>query len=409
MTFDIQFDYRFDSNDFFTDERRAILEQAGDIWSAYIQDEFEDIPAGETLRFDIDDEPQEVTLDEPIDDVIIFVSSVDLDSNALTLGEGGFFAREVAAERVEERILGDDFEPWLGTIEFNSNAADSFYFDSTPETDEDIPADRQDFLSLSLHEIGHILGIGISPAFNSQIDDDGAFIGANSLALNDGQPIPINEDGDHIEEGFSLDPDADALLDLSFTFGERNLPTDLDLAILADIGYEIVAYDDEPVFDFYQFEKDLHFYTADVNERDVTVDKSANGELDYRLEDVGFRALASDRDSLTGETIEGVSPVYRFFDTQSGEHSFTIDEAERDNIRANLGDRVFEGIAYYAFESPPEDINTIPLYQGLNSATGSFIYSTDSDDLDGFDNTIGTSDFDVTADDAIAYYVIESL
>jgi|GEM_PF-3343444 len=407
MTFDIKFDYRFDSENLFTDERKAILEQAGDIWSAYIQDEFEDIPAGEILSFDINGESQEVTLDEPIDDLIVFVSSVELDSDELTLGEGAFYAN--GAERIEQRITGDDFEPWLGTIEFNSAAVDNFYFDSTPETDDDIPFDKQDFLSLSLHEIGHILGIGVSPAFKVQIDDNGEFVGTNSVALNNGQPVPLDEDEDHIEESFSLDGNADALLDKTFTFGDRNLPTTLDLAILADIGYDVIAYDDEPVYHFYQFEKDLHFYTNDRNERNITVERSANGELDYRLEDVGFRTLTSDQDSLTGEAIEGVLPVYRFFDTESGEHSFTIDEAEKDNIRANLGDRVFEGVSYYAFESPPEDIDTAPLYQAFNSATESFIYSTNSDDLSGFTNSTDSSQFDIEADDAIAYYVIESL
>ncbi|MGD1922505.1 MAG: hypothetical protein ACFCAD_28590 [Pleurocapsa sp.] len=77
MTFDIEFDYRFDEAGFFTSERKVILEQAADIWSSYIQDEFTSIPAGETLKFTIDGKEKEVTLDEPIDDLIIFVSSVD--------------------------------------------------------------------------------------------------------------------------------------------------------------------------------------------------------------------------------------------------------------------------------------------------------------------------------------------
>ena len=408
MSFDIKFDYRFDSNNFFTDERKAILEQAGDIWSSYIQDEFEDIPAGELLTFNIDGEEQQVTLDEPIDDLIIFVSSVELDSNALTLGEGAFYANYAEGSIEEQRILGDDFQPWLGTIEFNSASADNFYFDSTPETDDDIPFDKQDFLSLSLHEIGHVLGIGISDAFKAQIED-GEFTGTNSVGLNNGQPIPLDEDDTHIAEGFSLDADADSLLDKTFTFGERNLPTALDLGALADIGYDIIAYDDAPVFHFYQLEKGFHFYTADLNERNVTVEKSDRGELDYELEDVAFRTLMSDKDSLTGETIEGVSPVYRFFDMESGEHVFTIDEAEKDALNEDLGSYVFEGISYYAFESQPEDIDTVPLYQMFNSDTESYVYSTNSEDLDGIRSSEGLSPFDVEADDAIAYYVIESL
>ena len=46
MAFQIQFDYRFDTNGFFNDSaRRATLEAAGQIWSDLIQDEFDNVAA----------------------------------------------------------------------------------------------------------------------------------------------------------------------------------------------------------------------------------------------------------------------------------------------------------------------------------------------------------------------------
>ena len=41
MSFSIKFDYRFDTEGFFDNpEKREVLEQAAQIWSYYIQDEF---------------------------------------------------------------------------------------------------------------------------------------------------------------------------------------------------------------------------------------------------------------------------------------------------------------------------------------------------------------------------------
>ncbi|GJE72962.1 hypothetical protein CHKEEEPN_4523 [Methylorubrum podarium] len=40
--------------------------------------------------------------------------------------------------------------------------------------------------------------------------------------------------------------------------------------------------------------------------------------------------------------------MYRFFNAKTNGHFFTISEAERDQVRANLPDFRYEGIAFYA-------------------------------------------------------------
>ena len=404
MTFDIKFDYRFDESNFFTPERKAVLEKAGEIWSFYIQDEFEAIEAGEELKFAIDKTAREVTLDEPIDDLIIFVSSVKLDSDRATLGEGAFFASYTIGSDREERIIGDDFQPWLGTIEFNTTVEDRFFFDPTPATDDDIPLNKQDFLSLSLHEIGHVLGIGIAPRF-SRLVKNGEFTGTASVGLNESQPIPLGKFENHVKEGFSLDVNSDPLLDESFTFGERTLPTDLDLAILADIGYEITAYDRTPVYRFFQSEKGFHFYTSSDIERQNVVERSAEGELQYDYENVAYNVLASNKDRLTGAEIEAASPVYRFFNTDTGAHLYTMDENEKDFVIDNLDNYIFENEAYYAFETPTEDIETVPLYRMLNTQTGSHLYTTDSNEFNFIKDNF--SNFQVEGNGGVTFYVLE--
>lgn len=409
MAFDIKFDYRFDEADFFTDERKVILEQAADIWSSYIQDEFKSTPAGEVLRFTINNVEQEVILDEPIDDLIIFVASVNLEeSDSFTLGEGSYFADFVIGSERAARIEGDNFEPWLGTIQFNSAAVDNFYFDATPESDDDIPFNQQDFLSLSLHEIGHVLGIGIAPIFIDQVENQ-TFTGTQSVALNNNQPIPLDSDNIHIEDHFSLDNDSDALLDKFFTFGERNLPTNLDLAILSDIGYDIVAYDAIPVHRFFQYEAGFHFFTADDNERENVIERSIDGELKYTYESVAYRGLSTDKDILTGEKIEGALPVYRFFNQDTGAHLYTMDENERSNIVQNLDNYSFDGISYYAFESEPQNIETVPLYRLYNTISLSHLFTTDNNEFDTITNDSNFSHFNVEGNEGITYYVIDSL
>lgn len=244
MVFKIQFDYRFDNAGFFdSPQRRQLLEAAAQIWSAYIGDEFADIPTGETFKVPLSSlsgtfQPS-VILNQPIDEILIFVYSLPLSSGSTTLASGGPFGSFIVGSDRDLRFNGSDFEPWLGTIYFNSSA--NFYFDSTPETD-DVPADKIDFLSVAIHEIGHVLGIGASQAFNNQINGQ-QFAGAISTAINGGQPIPLSEDLGHIQEGYTIDPNSEALMDVSLSSGERTLPTQLDLALLADIGYQIAELD----------------------------------------------------------------------------------------------------------------------------------------------------------------------
>ena len=400
MSFNIKFDYRFDNANFFTPKRKAILEQAGNVWSSYIQDDFTSIPAKETLRFWINHSEQKVVLNESIDDVIIFVSSVNSNSDSLTFGEGSFYADFANGSDREKRIIGKDFEPWLGTIEFNTNAVDNFYFDSTPKTDNDIPPDKQDFLSLSLHEIGHILGIGTSKAFADQIQD-GKFVGRKSVILNGVQPIPLDADRNHIQDGFSLDPRRDALLDKSFTFGERNLPTNLDLAILSDIGYDIFPRTE--VYRFYRYDRGFHFYTADPNEQKVVKELGEAGKLPYTYEGVAYDVL----DTLTGEKIKNSAPVYRFFNKVSGAHLYTIDENEKNYIRQNLSYFSFEDVAYYAFDSQPKNIDTIPLYRMFNTQTGSHLFTTDRNEFNVLSET--QPQFQIEGNGGVTFYVLEPL
>ncbi len=252
MVFNIEFDYRFDTNGFFADAAsKATLEAAADIWESFIQDEFTNVPAG--IQFSVQNpqtgQLETVVLTSEIDDLLIFVgaSSTPFGDEAMdhALAAGTFNGVDAAGSVFSTRLNSSNFEPWVGNISFDSSpsfsdGAPSFwFFDSTPDTSNDIPAGSVDFLSTALHEIGHVLGIGSAPIF-LELGAGASFVGANALALEGGTPIPLDSDLDHVESGFLSD--GQPVLMAGANPGGRRLLTEVDLAILADIGYEIPGF-----------------------------------------------------------------------------------------------------------------------------------------------------------------------
>ncbi|MBL1175027.1 CARDB domain-containing protein [Pantanalinema sp. GBBB05] len=236
--FNIQFDYRFDTNGWFTSGRRAALEVAASIWESIILDEFANIPVGTALRVR---NPQtdtivSLTSDFEIDDLVVFVGARSIDGSSGTLADGGSSATWIVGSSLDTRYNGSDFEPWTGSISFDT--AENWFFDSTPNTANDIPLSSPDFISVAVHELGHILGFGNVNAFmNFRVND--TFTGANARAVNGGNPIPLQPGGFHILDGYEFNGSGETALDPITMSGRRKLPTILDIAILDDIGYTV--------------------------------------------------------------------------------------------------------------------------------------------------------------------------
>lgn len=152
-----------------------------------------------------------------------------------------------------------DFGPWGGSIMFDTQLTWNF---STTTPDDDLTA----FISIALHEVGHLLGVGTAPSWTAKIAGS-VFTGANSVGAY-GSNVPLQAGGGHWRDDAACEfPDgydpANPNNVLSKAFGSFGAPhgyaqislmdpglcavgpyhktmTNLDLAALRDIGWEMI-------------------------------------------------------------------------------------------------------------------------------------------------------------------------
>ena len=240
----IAIDYRFDTTGFFTPERRSALEAAARAWGEILEDDFPPIPEGTPVQSRDPESPADPStafvIDREIDDVLVFAGCSDVPTG-YAVGNFSLFTSGVAdpalRAELEARQTGDDFAPWTGWVSFDCE--EPWFFDSTPASADDVPADRRDFHSVAMHELGHVLGFGSADVFERQVDASGSFVGPRAVAAHGG-PVPLNTRGDHIRSDVTSDGRT-TLMDAARELGERTTPTRLDRAFFEDLGYELVA------------------------------------------------------------------------------------------------------------------------------------------------------------------------
>ena len=241
----IAFDFRYDDAGFFDPAARATLTAAAASWSARLGDDFEMIPAGTSIRTRDPEAPDAEGMsfasDVAIDDLLVFVGCSDID------GPGGVTATSNHAAaigsvtdlqlqaRLQARYDGTNFEPWTGWISFDCD--EPWYFDDDVTSTGDLPGTDRDFWTVAMHELAHVLGFGTAMAHFDLVSDTPAFTGAAASAEYGG-PVPMTAPRTHFADGVMSDGVA-PLMDQSRPNGERFAPTALDVAALADLGYEL--------------------------------------------------------------------------------------------------------------------------------------------------------------------------
>lgn len=132
-----------------------------------------------------------------------------------------------------------------------------------------------------------------------------------------------------------------------------------------------------------------HFYTVSEAERDQVIETLPQ----FHYEGPAFTVSTTPQD--------GLLPVYRFFNTATGVHLYTISEAEKAHIQDNLPTYQFEGVAYHA--SAVGGVGFKPLYRFYRPDRGFHFYTASFEERDTVIDTACAYRFEGTS-----YYVLDA-
>ncbi|MEM9057324.1 MAG: PEP-CTERM sorting domain-containing protein [Pseudomonadota bacterium] len=253
----IEFDYSLDDGFFDDPERRASLEQAAAFYEGFA-DTLTPITVGDGNSWQVAiNNPSNLGSFEVLenrevadDTVVIYVGASFFGGSGLGFATTGTIVditgsadfENAILTRGQENALGPeatDYGIWGGAISFNSTR--DWYFGADAAG---LGAGQNDFLTTATHEIAHVLGFGSADSWFAQIVENMlgelAFEGPLSSA-EFGGPVPLENSAHWLEGTMSLVDGMlqETLMDPSTPSGVRQLPTLLDYAGLADIGWEI--------------------------------------------------------------------------------------------------------------------------------------------------------------------------
>ncbi len=141
-----------------------------------------------------------------------------------------------------------------------------------------------------------------------------------------------------------------------------------DVAYRAGLQTWLDAVHRSPVYRFYNVQTGAHFYTVSRAERDFVV--ATYPQFHYEVAGLYAYAAAG----------TGLSPVYRFYNPVTGAHFYTISEAERAFVVATYPVFQFEGVAWYAQSAAGS--NTSPVYRFFHTGNGTHFYSASTAERD---------------------------
>lgn len=246
-------DYSYDANGFFDDAaRREVMEAAADYVGSLLNDSLTAIipSGGNSWRIQFNDPATGAAaeVNNPVinaDELLLFVGGRDLGGDTLGLGgAGGWQASGSSAFLLNIEGRGQsgatgpdagqtDTSLWGGSIVFDIDSPWHFGV-----TTEGLAGNENDFYSVAIHEIFHVLGFTDgTPAFFNLISPSNVFLGPASQAVSSDTELEAT-DFAHWREGLTS-AGQETLMDPTFTRGTRKLITPLDFAALEDIGWEL--------------------------------------------------------------------------------------------------------------------------------------------------------------------------
>jgi hypothetical protein len=254
-TINFVFDFSHDSSGFFTSNPQAVatLQLAGQILGSQLNDSLRAItPSGSNSWSAIFLDPTTrvndtiTNLNVPANTIIVYAGGHNYGGS--TVGEGGYGGWNdlgdtswtyTVATRGQAGAAGSpatDVGPWGGSVSFDTLTNWNFGGLNSP------PAPGQtDFLSVAMHELGHVLGFGTAPSWFNQVSN-GVFTGATATAVNNGVHPAVSSTNDHWAQT-DMDP-TQGQPDMTpiIQIGTRKLFTNLDYAALEDIGWQVTGF-----------------------------------------------------------------------------------------------------------------------------------------------------------------------
>jgi hypothetical protein len=142
---------------------------------------------------------------------------------------------------------------------------------------------------------------------------------------------------------------------------------------------------------FYNTRSGAHFYTVSEEERDHVRN---NLSPPYNYEGEAFRVASA--------YAPGLSPVHRFYNTRNGVHFYTISETERAHVAANLPHYTYEGVAYHASEVAGGQL--IPFHRFYVPSKGFHFYTASEQEKNHIIANLGA----VYRYEGVGYYVLDT-
>jgi hypothetical protein len=244
-----QFDYSMDTSGFFNNpQARATLESAGQLFSSQLNDSLAALGPGGGNHWaaGVTDPSTGTTtmlsdLYVPADTILVYAGGHDYGGAQLGAGGPGTSSavgasgwRNTVAARGQAGALSNpptDYGPWGGSVAFDT--ATDWHFGGSAAG---LGANQYDFLSVAVHELGHVLGIALAPSWNALVWG-GEFHGPAATAAY-GSPPPVSPTG--WAAGVSSGG-AQTAMNVYLSPGQRKLFTPLDWAGLQDVGWQVGA------------------------------------------------------------------------------------------------------------------------------------------------------------------------
>jgi hypothetical protein len=276
---DIIFDYSYDTGNYFSDDRKYIMEQVGYVFESRMGGEsfagyrpsadlglssitglalnFTSPSSSATVNPAVASTTSDGNVIGKANELIIFLGAKSIAGSTLasagSTGRTGYSAGSGADLTAMQNALNaknstTNFEPIAGSSQVNTNK--TFYFDTDLTTHTDaLSSGKTDFYTVMVHEIGHVMGF--SKTRNAWIaNKSGNFwTGANAKAQYNGENVPLYPSSSHWDKTTTsgsgaldtskINCDCHPSMLPSISINKRTSFSALDFALLKDIGYNI--------------------------------------------------------------------------------------------------------------------------------------------------------------------------